>query len=153
MGHATWTSAIDDVVKAYDAVGGVVFSLNTLTGEFADWTSVGLDQSQKYMDEMNAINPRMHYSMSNKNTHTFTDLDILSSKEMARHEFYRWLELYNGLQHFIGARIRNDGPIATFLSVEFDCKSAPPDKSAVSQFALLGQQCSNAIQLQAKPPK
>jgi DNA-binding CsgD family transcriptional regulator len=96
---------------------------------------------------MNAINPRMHYSAMQKNTHVLTDFHCISANEMERHDFYRWLEKRNGFRHFIGARIADFGTSSCFMSVEFEVKRTSPSLEALEDFRAISQHIANVKRL------
>lgn len=148
IGETSWENAIRDLVSSHGASGGSTFDFNSATGELSNWHYCNLEATNEYLAEMNAINPRMHYSLGQKGPHIVTDFQVMSPKDMARNEFYRWLENSCELQHFIGARIHDSGDVSTFMSVEYDFRSAPPSPDDVNQFAALASQFASARRLE-----
>lgn len=146
-GQSSWTNAVRDMVALHNGAGGVLFQLDRKTHEISDWNSVNLNDKDEYIDEMNAINPRMHHSLSQAAPHVITDFDCISKEEMARHEFYRWLETRCHLQFFIGARLMDVGDKSTFMSVEFEAGDAPPHQQYLEDFKIICTHCANAKRL------
>ena len=148
IGETSWENAVRDLVSSHGASGGSTFDFNPNTGELSNWHYCNLEATNEYLAEMNAINPRMHYSLSQKGPHIVTDFQVMNPRDMARNEFYRWLEKSCELQHFIGARIHDRSDVSTFMSVEFDFRSAPPEPDDITQFAALASQFANARKLE-----
>jgi DNA-binding CsgD family transcriptional regulator len=147
LGQTSWKSAVADMVRLHNGAGGVLFQLDRTTCEISDWNSVNLNDEEEYIAEMNAINPRMHHSLSHPGPHVITDFDCISPQEMARHEFYRWLETRCHLQFFIGARVMDAGNTSTFMSVEFEAGDAPPHRQYLEDFQIICTHCANAKRL------
>lgn len=147
IGQTSWTNAVRDMVALHNGAGGVLFQLDRKSHQISEWHSVNLNEEEEYIDEMNAINPRMHHSLSQAAPHIITDFDCISQEEMARHEFYRWLETRCHLQYFIGARLMDVGNISTFMSVEFEAGDAPPHRQYLEDFKIISTHCANAKRL------
>lgn len=147
IGQTSWTSAVRAMVALHKGAGGVLFQMDRTTLEISDWNCVNLNDGDEYINEMNAINPRMHYSLSHAAPHVITDFDCISQDEMARHEFYRWLETRCHLQFFIGARLMDIGNKSTFMSVEFEAGDAPPQRQYLEDFKIICTHCANAKRL------
>lgn len=150
LGYESWDVAIHQMVDYFDAAGAVIFDLNRETFQFANWHSINLNHSGKYVDEMNSINPRMHYSLSQKDPHILTDFHCISPETLERHEFYRWLEKENSLKHFMGARSIDVGSTSTFLSVEFEATQNTPSKKKLDDFRALSIHFANVKRLENK---
>lgn len=148
IGETSWSNAVRDLMKMHDAAGGALFQLNRNTLNISEWHSVDLNDKDEYIHEMNAINPRMHYSLAQDSPHIITDLDCISREDMARHEFYRWLETRCHLQYFIGARILDEGNTSTFMSIEFEAGEASPSKKIIDEFKAVSIHCANAKRLE-----
>lgn len=147
LGEISWDDAVRDMMAVHGAAGGVLFQMNRKTHEIIEWHSVDLNESDEYIEEMNAINPRMHHSLSQSSPHVITDLDCITEEDMARHEFYRWLIKRCHLQFFIGARLMDEGDKSVFMSVEFEAGHAPPNRNYVDGFKTLSAHCANARRL------
>lgn len=144
LGETSWDSAVRDIMAVHNAAGGAFFQLDRNTLDISEWHSVDLNDKQEYIEEMNAINPRMHYSLSQEAPHIITDLDCISKEAMGRHEFYRWLETRCNLQYFIGARLMDVGDKSTFMSVEFEAGETPPSGRFLDEFKAISIHCANA---------
>lgn len=147
IGEISWDDAVRDMMAVHGAAGGVLFQMNRKTHEMLEWHSVDLNDSDEYIEEMNAINPRMHHSLSQSTPHVITDLDCITEEDMARHDFYRWLIKRCHLQFFMGARLMDDGDKSVFMSVEFEAGHAPPNRKYVDGFKTLSAHCANARRL------
>lgn len=147
MGQGDWIDAITSLIRTQNAAGGALFNADRETGEISNWHFVDLNDTDQYLAEMNAINPRMHYSLAQNGPHVLADRHVITSEGMACHEFYRWLENTCDLQQFIGARVRDHGPVSTFMSVEYPAGSAAPEAALVERFSLLTKHLDNALQL------
>ena len=147
LGETSWDNALRDLVGSNGAAGGALFKINRTTHEISQWHSINLNDKEEYLEEMNAINPRMHYSASHDSTHIMIDYDCISKEELARHEFYRWLETRCHLQFFIGGRILDVGDTSTFMSIEFEAGEAPPSRRAVEDFRTTSIHFANAQRL------
>lgn len=148
VGETSWTNAMRDVMAVHNAAGGALFQLDRKTLKISNWHSVDLNDKEEYIEEMNAINPRMHHSLSHEAPHIITDLDCISKEEMARHEFYRWLEKRCHLQFFIGTRLLDVGDESTFMSVEFEAGEGPPTNQFMDEFRAMSIHCANAKRLE-----
>lgn len=148
VGETSWNNAVRDIMSIYNAAGGALFQLDRQTLNISEWHSVDLNDKEEYIEEMNAINPRMRHSLSHDAPHIITDLDCISKEEMARHEFYRWLETRCHLQYFIGARLMDVGDRSTFMSVEFEAGEAPPKLQFLDEFRAISVHCANARRLE-----
>lgn len=148
VGETSWNNAVRDIMAIYNAAGGALFQLDRNSLAISEWHSVNLNDKDEYIEEMNAINPRMHHSINHDAPHIITDLDCISSEDMARHEFYRWLETRCNLQYFIGARLMDEGDRSTFMSVEFEAGEAPPNLQFLDEFQAISIHCANARRLE-----
>lgn len=135
------------IVALHNGAGGALFQMDRKTHQISEWHSVNLNNKEEYVEEMNAINPRMHHSLAHAGPHIITDLDCISKEAMARHEFYRWLETRCHLQYFIGARLMDMGNTSAFMSVEFEAGEAPPTKQYLEDFKIISTHCANAKRL------
>ncbi len=147
IGLSSWTNAVRDMVELHNGAGGALFQMNRKTLQISEWHSVNLNDKEEYIEEMNAINPRMHHSLANNAPHIITDLDCISREEMARHEFYRWLETRCHMQYFIGTRLMDTGDTSTFMSVEFEAGEASPHRQSLEDFRIISTHCANAKRL------
>lgn len=153
LGETSWDNAVRDIMAVHNAAGGALFQLDRNTLDISQWHSVDLNDKQEYIEEMNAINPRMHHSLSQEAPHIITDLDCISKEAMARHEFYRWLEKRCNLQYFIGARLMDVGDKSTFMSVEFEAGETPPSGQILDEFKAISIHCANAKRLESSRDK
>jgi DNA-binding CsgD family transcriptional regulator len=145
LGDVSWRESLRSTSRLMGGAGGAFFELDRDTGTISLFEVDGLEPgASEYVDRMNAINPRMLYSLARPAPHVVTDYDILPETEIRRHEFYDWMERTNGTRYFVGARIADAGPRSLFASIEFDRRRGNPDRERVALFRRLAPHIGNA---------
>lgn len=149
-GDLPFSSAIDSLVGIFGGEGGVVFELNRKTGVISNWVSptlrVGDDE---YSNHVNAINPRMHYSMSHAPGHVVYEGKFIDERSMDRHEFYDWLGNVPDmdLRYFLGSRIYDAGDVSLFHSIEFSSNHGHAEPDKIKAFAHTAKAIGHAWKL------
>lgn len=150
-GENSFAGALQTAVDIFGGVGGVVFELNRKTGAFSNWVGPGLEDGEcDYINHLNAINPRMHYSLSHAPGHITYDHKFIDDRTISRHEFYDAIYRYTGVQYFLGSRIFDQGDISLFHSIEFTRQHGHPDAEKISSFRRLAPVIGNAWRLAAR---
>lgn len=145
FGDEPWRDTLRSTARLMGGAGGAFFELDRETGTIGLFEVEGLEPGAgEYVERMNAINPRMLYSLTRPAPHIVTDYDILTEAELRRHEFYDWMERTNGTRYFVGARVADDGPRSLFASIEFDRRRGNPDAEQVALFRRLAPHIGNA---------
>ena len=141
FGDVPWHDALHMMALLLCGAGGSFFELDRTTGRIGLFEVDGLEPgASEYVDRMNAINPRMHYSIARPAPHVVTDYDILPEAELGRHEFYDWMERTNGTRYFVGARVADEGSRTLFASIDFDRRRGNPDRDRVALFKQIAPQ-------------
>jgi len=142
---------VKTVVDYFGGGGGVVFESNRKTGEILDWATPSLIIGEDgYNDHLNAINPRMRYSLRHAPRHIAYERRFISERAMDRHEFYDWLGKFDGFRYMLGTRVYDDGDVSLFHSVEFSKKHGHPDTDKIEAFARLAPAIGNAWRLRSR---
>jgi DNA-binding CsgD family transcriptional regulator len=145
FGEVPWRRTLRATAELLDGAGSAFFELDRATGQIGLFEVDRLEPGAgEYVERMNEINPRMRHSLAHPSPHVVTDLEILSEAEIARHEFYDWMERTNGTRYFVGARIADAGSRSLFASVEFDRRRGNPDHDRVALFQRLAPHIGNA---------
>jgi DNA-binding CsgD family transcriptional regulator/PAS domain-containing protein len=148
IGDVPWHHALQSVVRIFGGAGGSLFELDRRRGEIVHWIGEGLESGEdEYVARMNAINPRMHYSLAHPPGHIAWDHKILSEEELRRHEFYAWMEKTVGVQYFMGSRLHDEGTRTLFTSVDFTRKQGHVSEDHLRAYRVLTGHISNAWQL------
>ena len=144
-GELPFERALESVVSAFDGAGGVVFELNRKTGAISNWCGKGLEAGQDdYIQHINAINPRMQYSMRHAPGHIVYEGKFIDERSMDRHEFYDWLLGVEGMRYFLGSRVYDEGDVTLFHSVEFLQTQGHPEAEMIETFRRLAPAIGNA---------
>lgn len=144
-----WPLAMQNVIDLFGGAGGVIFEVDTQTGEFNNWIGHKLDSGEdEYMSRINSINPRMKYSMSKPAGHLAWDYRILPEEALNRHEFYHWLEQWD-MKCFMGTCLSRTGNIAAFTSVEFSTRHGHVSQKQLDTYQKLLPHIGNAWRLSA----
>ncbi|MCB1488734.1 MAG: helix-turn-helix transcriptional regulator [Bauldia sp.] len=145
LGDVDWSASLGATARLIGGAGGAFFELDRTTGAIGlfevDRLEAGVGE---YAERMNAINPRMRYSLARSAPHVITDYDVLSEAEIGQNEFYDWMERTNGVRYFVGARVADLGPRTLFASIEFDRRRGPADDDRVALFRRLAPHIGNA---------
>ncbi len=133
------------MISAFDGAGGVVFELNRKTGAISNWCGKGLEAGQDdYIQHINSINPRMHYSLRHAPGHIVYEGKFIDERSMERHEFYDWLSGVEGMRYFLGSRVYDDGDVTLFHSVEFLQTQGHPETEEIDVFRRIAPAIGNA---------
>ncbi|MEP5731947.1 MAG: PAS domain-containing protein [Sulfitobacter sp.] len=131
-----------------NAPGAVLFELNRKTGEITNFASPQLEFGEDgYNERLNAINPRMRYSMRHTAGHVTYEGRFTNEATVARHEFYDWLTRSKGLKYFLGVRLADIRDTSVFHSVEFANGADHPERELISQFSNTSKRLANAWRL------
>jgi len=150
-GESSFAVALQTLVDAFGGAGGVVFELNRKTGAFTNWVGPGLEDGESdYVNHLNTINPRMHYSMRHAAGHIAYESKFIDDRSIARHEFYDGILHSAGVQYFLGSRIFDQGDISLFHSIEFTRRHGHPDAEKIASFKRLAPAIGNAWRLASR---
>jgi len=149
-GELPFSNAIDSLVGVFGGEGGVVFELNRRTGVISNWVSPTLRAGDDdYSNHINAINPRMHYSLRHAQGHIVYEGKFIDDRSMDRHEFYDWLgnvpEM--DLRYFIGSRVYDAGDVTLFHSIEFSSNHGHVEPDKIQAFAHAAKAVGHAWKL------
>lgn len=137
-GVSGWPAAMKAVADFVGGAAGVCFGLDRKTGVFSRFYTHGVEPGVgEYVERMNRINPRMHYSLRQAGPHVVCDWSVLPEAAIRRHEFYNWMERTNGTRYFVGARVEDTGDWSLFASVEFTLSQGHPQRAHVDAFTAL----------------
>lgn len=147
-GEIEFESLITSIVGYLGGGGGVVFELDRKTGQILDWATPDLIiGGDGYDDHLNAINPRMRFSLRHAPGHVAYEGRFISERAMDRHEFYDWLGRFHDFRYMLGSRIYDDGDVSLFHSVEFSRKHGHPETDKIEAFRRLAPAVGNAWRL------
>lgn len=153
-GDASFAESLEAIVRAFGGEGGVLFELDRKTGVISKWVGPGLESGEEeYIDHLNAINPRMHYSMRHSPGHVLCDGMIIDDRSMDKHEFYDAIFRATGVRYFLGSRIFDEGNISLFHSIEFTKNQGHPEKEKLEAFKRLIPAIGNAWKLNQRSIK
>ena len=151
LNECGWRDVVADVETVFGAPGASIIDLDVSRAQVTGIVTHGLEPAQDdYATRMNAINPRMKRALSQLGPHVAVDYDGLPEEGIRRHEFYAWLERECGVKYFIGARMQDDGPSLSFLSVEFTAAHGPASEEEVEFFRRVVPHAANAWRLSGK---
>jgi DNA-binding CsgD family transcriptional regulator len=147
-GETPFANALELIVGTLGGSGGVVFELNRRTGAIANWVGPGLESGESdYINHLNAINPRMHYSLRHTAGHIIYDGKFIDERGMDRHEFYDAIHRNSGVRYFVGSRVYDEGDVSLFHSVEFTSRHGHPDQDKIESFRRIAPAIGNAWRL------
>jgi len=147
-GELPFAKALETVVDAFGGAGGVVFELNRRTGAISNWVGPGLEDGESdYIDHLNSINPRMHYSLRHAAGHIVYEGKFIDKRSMDRHEFYDAIKSVTGVRYFLGSRVFDEGDVSLFHSVEFTGQHGHPDSEKIEAFRRIAPAIGNAWRL------
>lgn len=133
------------VIEYFGAAAGVIFELNRKTGEISNWTGPGLEPGeQEYAEKLNAINPRMRYSLSHAAGHVCYEYLFTDEEKMDNSEFYQAIERLSGVRYFLGSRMYDVGDVSVFHSIEFTRQHGHPDKTKIEAFRSMAKNIGQA---------
>lgn len=135
LGEVEFDHVLKKIIEHFGAGGGVIFELNRKTGEISNWIGPGLEGgAQDYIEHLNAINPRMRYSLRHAPGHVMYEGVFTNEHAMDRNEFYDAIQRLSGFRYFLGSRLYDEGDVSVFHSVEFTPKHGHPEKEKINTF-------------------
>ncbi len=144
-GQSSFREATEALNDAFGGAGSVIFELNRRTGEIRNWTSRSLRAGgDGYSDHLNAINPRMRFSLAHAPGHVAYEARFIDRGAIGRHEFYDWLYRSDGLRYFLGSRLYDDGDVSVMHSIEFTDRYGHPERPVIEAFARSSRALGNA---------
>ena len=150
-GELSFDAAIASTVQHFSAGGGIVFELNRKTGHMLDWaTPTLIVGGDGYTDRINAINPRMRFSLRHAAGHVAYEGRFISERGIDRHEFYDWLHDFEGFRYMLGSRVYDDGDVSLFYSVEFSRRQGHPEGNAIEAFSRIAPAVGHAWRLRRR---
>lgn len=150
-GELSFVDALAEVTKSFDGAGSVIFELNRSTGDIRNWVSPNLKTgADAYSAHINSINPRMQYSLRHVPGHVVFERKFIDEASMDRHEFYDWLAKDNGLRHFLGSRLYDDGEYSVFHSIEFFREVGHPEMGTIEAFTRCARSLGQAWRLASR---
>lgn len=145
FGERHWSEVLRGTADLLGGAGSAFFDLDHETGRIGQFNLFRLEPgADEYVARMNAINPRMRYSLGKAEPHIVTDYEILPEQALSRDEFYDWMEHTNDTRYFVGGRLLNRGRRAVFASVEFSRRHGHADEQTAETFRRLAPHISNA---------
>ena len=136
---------LNRLIEYFDGAAGVIFELNRKTGEISNWVGPGLEPGElEYAEKLNAINPRMRYSLSHAAGHVCYEYLFTDEEKMDNSEFYQAIERLSGVRYFLGSRMYDVGDVSVFHSVEFTRQQGHPDKQKIEAFRRLSKNLGQA---------
>jgi len=144
----SFEQALKTIIDKFDGVGGAIFELNRQTGAISNWIGPGLEDGENdYINHLNAINPRMHYSLCHTAGHIVYEGLFIDDRSMDRHEFYDAIDHISGVRYFLGARIYDEGDTSLFHSIEFTTGHGHPENGKIDDFKRIMPALGNAWRL------
>src|SRR5262245_14240463 len=149
-GEEPWPAALERVADFFHGVGICLFDIDWHRGQIDEWHAHGLPEMGTYAAHVNAIDPRIKFSMLHPADHIAWDARFITEREMDRHEFYDWQKRLSGARYFLGSRMRDDGNRSSMVAVNFTPKHGPPSKRDIDTFAIVRNHVRNAWLLRSK---
>ncbi|MCB1492334.1 MAG: helix-turn-helix transcriptional regulator [Rhodobiaceae bacterium] len=147
-GDIPFEAAIEGLTRHFGAGGGIIFELNRKTGEIYDFATPNLIIGEEGYDKhINAINPRMKFSLRHAAGHVVHEKRFISDREMDRHEFYDWLKDIADFRYFLGTRLFDVGDVSIFHSIEFTPRHGAPGDDKIAAFSRMASAVGNAWRL------
>lgn len=148
LGEVEFEHVLKKIIEHFGAGGGVIFELNRKTGEISNWIGPGLEGgAQDYIEHLNAINPRMRYSLRHAPGHVMYEGVFTNDHAMDRNEFYDAIHRLSGFRYFLGSRLYDEGDVSVFHSVEFTPKHGHPEKDKINTFVRTSSNLGKAWKL------
>jgi DNA-binding CsgD family transcriptional regulator len=145
LGEARWPDVLRGVTQFFDAAGLCVFDVDRRRGALVKWQAHGLDEgTDEYVAHINAIDPRMKFSMRRPAGHIAFDARFISEREMDRHEFYDWQFRRSGVRYFLGSRMRDEGDVSSMIGLNFTPGHGPPSEHDIQTFTIVRNHVRNA---------
>ncbi|MFH1345507.1 MAG: helix-turn-helix transcriptional regulator [Pseudomonadota bacterium] len=153
LGELQFECVLEKIVSHYDSGGGVIFELDRKTGKISNWIGPGLqDGAQEYINHLNAINPRMRYSLRHAPGHVAYEARFISEAAIDRSEFYAAIQRISNVRYFLGTRLYDEGDVSVFHSIEFEAKHGHPDSEKISAFSRTSSNLAKAWKLSKSSP-
>lgn len=148
LGEVEFDHVLKKIIEHFGAGGGVIFELNRKTGEISNWIGPGLESgAQNYIEHLNAINPRMRYSLRHAPGRVTYEGLFTNEQSMDRSEFYDAILRVSGVRYFLGSRLYDEGDVSVFHSVEFTPKHGHPEKEKINTFVRTSTNLAKAWKL------
>ena len=153
LGELPFERVLEKLLDHYDSSGGVIFELNRKTGKISNWIGPGLQNgAQEYIDHLNAINPRMRYSLRHAPGHVAYEARFISEAAIDRSEFYAAIQRASNVRYFLGTRLYDDEDVSVFHSIEFEAKQGHPDSDKINAFSRTSGNLAKAWKLSKSLP-
>jgi DNA-binding CsgD family transcriptional regulator len=153
LGELPFERVLEKLLDHYDSGGGVIFELNRKTGKISNWIGPGLQHgAQEYIDHLNAINPRMRYSLRHAPGHVAYEARFISEAAIDRSEFYAAIQRSSNVRYFLGTRLYDEGEVSVFHSIEFEAKQGHPDSDKINAFSRTSGNLAKAWKLSKSRP-
>lgn len=147
-GETPFSQFLQVTIGAFAGMGGTIFEFDRRHAAFNSWIGHGLETGQdEYRQHINAINPRMRYSLAHAAGHVAYDRKFIDERGMDRHEFYDWLNRHDGFRYFLGSRVLDEGDVSLFTSIEFSRSHAHPEAEEIAAFKRIAGSLGSAWRL------
>ena len=148
LGEERWPAALQMVTRFFDGAGICLFDVDRRRQQLVNWQAHGLDEGMsEYVSHINAIDPRMKFSMRYPAGHISWEARFITEREMDRHEFYDWQFRQSGVRYFLGSRMRDEGDLSSMIGLNFTPKHGPPSERDIKTFAIVRDHVRNAWQI------
>ena len=148
LGEERWPAALQMVTRFFDGAGVCVFDVDRRRQQLVNWQAYGLDEGMNdYVAHINAIDPRMRFSMQRPAGHIAWEARFITEREMDRHEFYDWQMRASGVRYFLGSRMRDEGDLSSMIGLNFTPKHGHPSERDIKTFAIVRNHVRNAWQI------
>lgn len=148
LGEERWPAALQKVTRFFDGVGTCLFDIDRRRRQVVRWQAHGLDEGMnEYVAHINAIDPRMKFSMRHPAGHIAWEARFITEREMDRHEFYDWQLRQSGVRYFLGSRMRDEGDVSSMIGLNFTPRRGHPSDRDIKTFAIVCHHVSNAWQI------
>lgn len=148
LGEEPWPTALQVLTRFFDGAGVCVFDVDRRRRKLVKWQDHGLDAGMNdYIVHMNAIDPRMKFSMQRPAGHISWEARFITEREMDRHEFYDWQLRQSGVRYFLGSRMRDEGDLSSMIGLNFTPKHGHPSERDIKTFAIVRNHVRNAWQI------
>jgi DNA-binding CsgD family transcriptional regulator len=149
-GEQQWSAALKNAIDFFHGVGVCLCDMDWRRRQIDEWHAHGLPDMGTYAAHVNAIDPRIKFSMHRPADHIAWDALFITEREMDRHEFYDWQLRLSGARYFVGSRMRDDGDLSSMLAMNFTPQHGPPSERDIETFAIVRNHVRNAWLLRSK---
>lgn len=149
-GEEQWSVALREVAGFFHGAGILLFDIDRRRGQLVEWQAHGLPAMDEYVEHINAIDPRMKFSMQRPAGHIAWEACFITEREMDRHEFYDWQLRFSGIRYFVGSRMRDEGELSSLFALHFTPKHGPPSEREIEVFAMVRNHVRNAWMLRSR---